>query len=145
MPIVKLLDTHIFGAPNSRFSAFGHVFTIQPNGEAHCDMHEDFIKTEVGAGRVELIAQNKKEKIKDSTELETFTFDIGNYYGAGDLDKLMKKLGVLRKSLLTEFADTRLKIELPDSMSAKDMRAEISDTVNHRIVTLKDNSDKEND
>ncbi|NIV99526.1 hypothetical protein GWN26_10490 [Candidatus Saccharibacteria bacterium] len=82
-------------------------------------MHKDFIPTEVAAGRVEVIEPKIPEKKEFVPELAQFSFEVSDFYGSGSMDKLMTNLSRLRKELLQEFAETRLSVEIPDSVSNK--------------------------
>jgi hypothetical protein len=127
---VKLLRTHVIGRPGEIIVAFGHQFVMQENGDVVCDMHKDFIKTEVQAGRVEVIEPGKPE-IKDNTvpELMMFSMEVKDYYGLGTSERLAAQLARLRKELLQEFAATRLSIKIPESVPNDKMLKQITSLV----------------
>ena len=146
MPLVKLLDTHVVGRPGSTVIAFGHTFTIQANGDATADIHEDFIKAEVAAGRYKVIQEPIKViNPNDIIELNVFTFELDQYYGAGSLDKLMKQIAPLRKELIEEFASSRLQITLQPSMTKRQMLRHISTVIESKIEDKQNSKDGEDD
>jgi hypothetical protein len=122
---VKLIRTHVVAAPGEIITAFGHKFEMQPNGECHCDMHRDFIPTEVGAGRVEVIEPGTPQP-EEVPELVQFTMEISDFYGTGSLEKLRTELTKCRKELLQEFASTRLQVDLPDTQPNNKMLKQIA-------------------
>lgn len=145
MPLVKLLKTHVVGRPGDKVIAFGHEFTIEPDGTCVCDMHVDFIESEVRAGRIEVIDEDFDEpkqpdktspfEKKDDdverqkTPLHKFGFDIDNYFGLNTEAALMKELSVLVKSDLREFAKSRIRIQFPARHTSEQMLNEISESV----------------
>ena len=140
---VKLVHQHITGAPGNPITIYGHLFTIQPNGEAHCDMHKDFVEAELKAGRIALVdtersqpsylSEHPENNLTPSfPKLAGFTWDIGNYFGAGDLKKLIRKVEILNKNEMIEFARIKLSIELPPTMTNKDIVEEIKNTVEQK-------------
>jgi len=130
MPKVKLLRTKIVGPVGSTFRAFGHDFVIQPNREAHAIVHEDYIKAEVKAGRYVVIEDDSKANYEK--EFGDLTFDVNQYFGAGDLAKLQKKIEKLRREALANFAETRLHLKFPDLMLKDEMMAEIMNIVAYK-------------
>ena len=136
----KLNSKYVVGAPGTPFTAYGHQFIIQQNGDAVASIHKDFIENEVKAGRIIVLEENIKEKqtAAQSDELSGFTMDIGTYFGAGDLEKLHKKVTILRKEAMQGFANSRLNLELPDTLSRNKMVMEIMNTVNSREEKPKD-------
>jgi hypothetical protein len=144
---VKLLHRYISGPPGNPIVIYGHTFVIQPNGEAHCDMHEDFVEAELQAGRIAKVdgsqptyLSNKPEEnmVPTFPKLAGFTWDIGNYFGAGDLKKLIRKVEILNKSEMIEFARIKLSIELPQTMTNKDIVEEIKNTIKQRHNVVND-------
>jgi hypothetical protein len=126
---VKLLRTHVSALPGQIVTAFGHKFVMQRNGDVVCDMHKDFIPTEVAAGRVEVIEPGPPKKDEIVPELMQFSMEVSDFYGIGDADKLQTALSKLRKELLQEFASTRLSVDLPGSIPNDRMIKQISDLV----------------
>jgi len=122
---VKLIRTHFVGRPGEIIVAFGHKFEIQPSGDAVCDMHKDFIPTEVAARRVEVIEPGEARPEEIVPELAGFTMDVADYFGTGSVEKLMAELSRLRKELLQEFVLTRFSIEIPSNIPNEDIRQQI--------------------
>jgi hypothetical protein len=136
----KLNSPYVTGAPGTVFTAYGHKFIIQANGDAVGSIHKDFVENEVKSGRLILLKDNIKEKpvATQSDELSGFTMDIGTYFGAGDLEKLHKKVTILRKEAMQGFANSRLNLELPDTLSRNKMVVEIMSVVNAKDDKKKD-------
>jgi hypothetical protein len=122
---VKLLKTHVSARVGDTVRAFGHDFVMQPNGDVVCDMHKDFIPTEVAAGRVEVIEPGKPRKDEIVPELEEFSFDPEDYFGTGSEDALKQRLTRKRKDLIQEFASTRLNVDIPESVANSKMIKQI--------------------
>jgi hypothetical protein len=122
---VKLIRTHLSARPGEIIRAFGHDFIMQPNGEAHCDMHKDFIPTEVAARRIEVIEPGEAKPHEVVPELSGFTMDVADYFGTGSIDALTKQLSRLRKDLLQEFVLTRFSIEIPSNIPNPDIIRQI--------------------
>lgn len=131
---VKLINSLVVGQPGEKFSAFGHEFEIQPDGSAVANVHSDFVDTEVKAGRYVVVDDPRQsdpdglaiEQYEDEkSEADKFGYDLGNYFGAGDLGKLREKMAALKKNDLQKFAETRIKIILPDRMGKAKMISEI--------------------
>lgn len=122
---VKLIRTHVVGRPGEIVIAFGHKFEIQPNGDAVCDMHKDFIPTEVKARRVEVIEPGNARPNEIIPELSGFTMDVADYFGKGNIDRLMNELARLRKDLLQEFVLSRFSIEIPSNIANHDILKQI--------------------
>lgn len=159
---VKLTTQHIGGIPGNTFYAYGHTMVVQPNGEAHGFIHQDFVKTELKSGRFTLVEdeditepsylKGNEQDIVTFPKLAIFTFDIGTYYGVGDLEKLIKKIETLNKKEKLEFTRTRLSIELPETMPNKEIVEEIKKITiqRHQILdgndldSESDNNTKEN-
>jgi hypothetical protein len=125
---VKLIRTHLVARPGEIITAFGHKFVMQPDGTAVCDMHKDFIPTEVAARRVEVVEPGPPRS-EPVPELIQFSIEIEDYYGTGSIDKLATELSRMRKELLQEFASTRLSVELPETMSNESMIKQIKNLV----------------
>lgn len=165
--LVRLKDTHVIGKPGDVIVAFGHNFIMQPDGTATMRMHEDFIPTELAAGRIEIIEKpvtHIKDPIKDAntqyvnikeaqeqnsqnSELDSiFDFELDNYFGVGSVEKFRNKLTQLpRKELIEKFAQSRLQIELPQSMTKAEMIAELIATVKAKMPDKKEPVDVEDD
>jgi len=116
--------------PGQIIRVWGHDFTIQKDGSLCIDMHEDFVATELKAGRIQKVSPlpgTEPEKItivKETKILKEpppgFTMDIGNYYGAGDLNTLIEKVSELKAPAIIKFAaerfpdEAKLKGKIPD-------------------------------
>lgn len=131
---VKLIRTHVVARPGETIIAFGHKFIMQPDGNAVCDMHKDFIPTEVAARRVEVIEPGPAKPNEIVPELAEFSMEVSDYYGTGSVDRMTTQLSKLRKELLQEFASTRLSVDLPTTMSNKSMIKQIEDLVQRAHV-----------
>ena len=98
--------------PGTIIRVWGHDFEIQTDGSLCTDMHEDFVATEIKAGRIKKISPppgKGKPEIK-VTKLEPatgFTMDIGNYYGAGDLDTLFERVTKMKRGEIVQFSKER--------------------------------------
>lgn len=131
---VKLLRTHVSALPGQIVTAFGHKFVMQPSGDVLCDMHRDFVPTEVAAGRIEVVEPGPPKKQEIVPELMQFSMEVSDFYGVGDVDKLATALSKLRKELLQEFASTRLSVDLPNSIPNDRMIRQIMDLVKRAHV-----------
>jgi hypothetical protein len=120
----KLINQHITGRPGQIVMCWGHQFIIQPNGDAIAMIHRDFIKDEVAAGRYVVIEDDKKKTLPKEHKSQ-FGTEIGNYFGAGSLDKLMQEISKLDITGISEFSKEKFSITLPPSMSKKEMLSEI--------------------
>lgn len=128
----KLLKRKLGVSPGESFTCYGHTWIMQPNGDSIGEIHVDFHKVETASGRY-VVLDEEKIKITATSDLQSeFTMDIGTYYGAGDLDKLRRKIGIQRKELIQSFADTRLNVSLPPTMSKSEMITEIMTMVRHK-------------
>jgi hypothetical protein len=130
----KLSSKRVFGPPGTVFNCYGHQWIIQANGDAIGMIHQDFHATEVPAGRYVVLEDEKKPE--DAYELTDFTMDIGTYYGAGDMEKLQKKISKLRSDALMGFAVTRFAVQLPNTMTKRAMTAEIMNLVAQKSVDV---------
>ena len=150
---VRLINTIVRGRPGKKFAAFGHQFEIQPDGSAVALVDEAFVESEVKAGRYVLvedqfeenepeldpvidgpdrIIRNKKDAPSEvivENPLEGFSNDLNNYFGAGSIDELRKKIKALNKNKMQLFAEKRLQFILPDSMGKARMVTEIVKTI----------------
>jgi hypothetical protein len=126
---VKLIRTHLVARPGETIIAFGHKFIMQPDGNAVCDMHKDFIPTEVAARRVEVIEPGPQRPQEVVPELVDFSMEIQDFYGTGSIEKLTSELSKLRKQLLQEFASTRLSVDIPGEIPNEDIKRQIIDLV----------------
>jgi len=124
MPLVKLLKTHVIAAPGDTVVAFGHNFTMEPDGSCVCDMHQDFIETEVAAGRVALIEDYEDPVPVEDTQpdevnrenidpMNAFGMNIDDYFGTKNFAVFMGQIKKLEKRDLKTFAHTRLRVTFP--------------------------------
>ena len=124
MPLVKLLKTHVIAAPGDTVVAFGHNFTMEPDGSVVCDMHQDFIETEVAAGRVALIEDYEDPIPVEDTQpdevnrenidpMNAFGMNIDDYFGTKNFAVFMGQIKKLEKRDLKTFAHTRLRVTFP--------------------------------
>ena len=117
-------------------NVYGHSFIVQKDGTLAATLEEEFIKSELKAGRY-ILAQGKHATNKEASNkpiathlMDQFTYEIGNYYGAGSLKKLQEKIGVMRKAEINLFAETRLGHEFPGRMG--------KDKMVHELMTMID-------
>jgi len=124
MPLVKLLKTHVLAAPGDKVVAFGHDFIMEPDGSVVCDMHQDFIESEVAAGRVALIEdfedpvpiEDAKPDDVDREKIDAmnaFGMNIDDYFGTKNFTVFMGQIKKLEKKDLVTFAHTRLRVTFP--------------------------------
>lgn len=119
---VQLLNTIVVGSPGETISAFGHAFTIQPDGSAHAFVDEGFVETEVAAGRYRVIDDaHAMAPRKDVLAGVNLGFEVTNYFGTNDINKLTENIRNLTSEQIKLFAETRLELNFPDSMSHKKM------------------------
>ena len=135
---------------------YGHDFEVQVDGTLCMKMDPAFVKNEVKAGRIKVMksppagkneAIHKKITIIDMTEPvitppKGFTMDIGNYYGAGDLNKLIEKVTELKKKeKIVKFADERFATHnLKLSMKVEDIIDKIRSLVDSAYIQSKEES-----
>jgi hypothetical protein len=141
---VCLINTIVVGTPGESVIAFGHTLTIQPNGEAHGDIHEDFVPGEVGAGRFRIVGdENKSIPAPRKDMLSGFGTEIKDYFGSNTLKDLYEKIKALKEEEVILFAETRLNLGLPASMSKDRMVKEISKIIEASNVGSKVEPEKE--
>jgi len=104
---------------------------------------EDFIKErKVGEKNTPFVPDEEviDEAIKNA-DLQQFSFDIGTYYGAGDLSTLLKKIEALKnKNMIITFAGERFKVKLPETMAREEIIDKVKDLVDEaRVKFEKDN------
>jgi hypothetical protein len=142
---VKLIRTHVIGRPGEVVVAFGHKCVIQPDGSAVCDMHKDFIPTEVAARRFEVIEPGPAKTKEVVPELAGFTMDVKDCFGTGSIDDLVKELSRLRQDLLQEFAETRFSILIPDTVPLQDAIDQITNLTKRAQAKLAPKPKEPND
>jgi len=142
MPLVKLLKTHTIGAPGDKIVAFGHEFTIEPDGSCTCDMHQDFIDAEVSAGRIEVIDDEFEDTLNSAPDetpdeinrkpihaLASFGMNMSDYFGTNNMSVFMGAVKQLLKEDLKLFAQTRLQLTFPARHTNEQMIEEIKEMV----------------
>ena len=140
MPLVKLLKTHVLAPPGDTVSAFGHTFTMEPDGTCTCDMHEDFIESEIAAGRIALIEDfedpvpntlDEPDEVdrKEIDPMNAFGMNIDDYFGTKNFSVLMGQIKKLEKKDLKIFAHTRLRVTFPANHTKTKMIDHIEEMV----------------
>lgn len=139
------LHTKVPGIP---IRLWGHDFEVQVDGSLCMQMDHAYIKHEVKAGHVRVMdsppagkdrAMHKKITVIDTTGPK-FTMDIGNYYGAGDLNALIEKITEMRKKeSVIDFADKRFENhDLKLSMKLNDIIDKIRSLVDSAYIQHKE-------
>ncbi len=107
---------------------WGHDFEVQQDGSLCLEMNSGFVDSEVRAGRIKKLnapPPGKSKTIHEDITIiipDDFTLDIGNYYGAGDLNKLIEKITAMKKAEVIKFADNRFtNHRLKRTMKAEDI------------------------
>ena len=124
MPLVKLLKTHVIAAPGDTVVAFGHNFTMEPDGSCVCDMHQDFIETEVAAGRVALIEDYEDPVPVEDTQpdevnresidpMNAFGMNIDDYFGTKNFAVYMGQIKKHEKTDQKTYPHTRQRVTFP--------------------------------
>lgn len=134
---VALINTIVLGSPGEIVTAFGHQFTIQPNGEAHALVDRAFVDAEVKAGRYVVIDGRKNATMtakKDLLRDLNLGFEIKNYFGTNDVNKLTEIITNLDRDQIKLFAETRMDLNFPDSMNRVQMIDQISKIVSSQNV-----------
>lgn len=149
--VEAIIDPSIYpNLPGSIITLWGFRFKIYPGKKLCLDMPNDFVKTEVRAGHVRIMQQpppgvvppkkakpepvQKKVEIDLQDESDGFTMDVGNYYGAGDLDALIKKLediGNIAK--IKAFARKRFDVSFPNTAKRDEILDHIRVLVDYEI------------
>ena len=102
--------------PGNIICLWGHDFEIQQDGTLCMEVHPDFVDAGVKAGRFSIMTApppGKEKSMEDKIKIIKpnipvgFTMDVGNYYGAGDLNKLIDKISAFKRTDLVEFAAQR--------------------------------------
>lgn len=92
-----------------RLKVYGHDFVMQKDGTAAAIIDEAFLKNQCAKDRYVLAEEAPKEiPTLDTSYVDSFGYDIGQYYGAGSLENLKEKIEDMRKSEISHFAQTRL-------------------------------------
>ena len=139
MPMVKFINRQyqIVSPPGTSHVLYGQRYIVQPNGELHCDMHEDYIPSEVASGRVEVLpgfepviiveppAQTKQIDLSDE-----FPGDASDYFGYKSLEAFSEKIRSLKKSDLSEFCQKLIGVNITYDMGKS--------TIIHRAINTVD-------
>lgn len=135
--------------PGTIIRNWGHDFIVQVDGSLCMQMHPDFVAAEVKAGRIEVMEKappghdkNVADKItivKQDTPPPGYTLDIGNYYGAGDLNKLIDGISKFRKNQIISFIEERFPEEQVDSALKKsDMVDKLRSLIDSALLQFED-------
>ena len=123
--------------PGQIIRIWGHDFVIQTDGSLCMNMHEDFVAAELKAGRIQKVSPppgKEPEKMEKKITIVKepppgFTMDIGNYYGAGDLNALIEKVSELKTPAIARFAAERF----PDKDKLKGKKDDMVDKIRSYI------------
>ena len=135
--------------PGLIIAIWGHDFEVQKDGSLCMQMHPDFVDTEVKANRIEIMKDPPFEKDNKAAERVTiiqpnipvgFTLDIGNYYGVGDLNKLIDKVTKLKKTEIIAFAAERFprRKKLDERKKKDDLIDKIRSFIDSELIKLKE-------
>jgi len=123
MKVKKEVTSINIGPPGTIHHFFGNKFIVQEDGSLVADVHPYTGECGIKAGWFVAVAEpepGKKVTVEVETTVTTLGYDIGNYYGVGDLEKLREKITALRAAEMRDFARTRLRINLaPNAKSEK--------------------------
>jgi len=139
------LHTKVPGVP---IRLWGHDFEVQVDGTLCMQMDRAYVKNEVKAGRVRVMesppvgkdkAMHKKITVIDTTGPK-LTMNIGNYYGAGDLNTLIERVSAMRKKeSIINFADKRFEDHnLKLSMKLDDIIDKVRSLVDSAYIKFKE-------
>jgi len=150
--VEAIIDPSIYpNLPGSVITLWGFKFKIYPGKHLCLEMPNDFVKTEVRAGHVRVMQQpppgvvpkkkpvevkpvHKEVEIDIQDESDGFTMDVGNYYGAGDLDKLIEKLQDLGNvAKIKAFARKRFDVSFPNTAKRDEILDHIRVLVDYEI------------
>lgn len=144
--VKAIIDPKLYlKVPGQIIKVWGHDFEIQQDGSLCMEMDEDFVASETNAGRIKKMSSpppgkdtmiHKKITVIDTTP---FTMDIGNYYGVGDLNKLIEKVTAMKKSKILEFADERFENhDLKSSMTVEDLADQMRSLIDSAFIKKDD-------
>ena len=138
------LYSHVTG---QTIRLWGHDFEIQQDGSLCMKMDPEFIASETKAGRIKIMDSpppgKDKEIHKKVTVVDTispsFTMDIGNYYGVGDLNKLIEKVTAMKRNKIFKFVDERFENHgLKKSMKTEDLVDKIRSLIDSAFIKKDD-------
>lgn len=129
---------------------WGHDFVVQQDGSLCMEMHPEFIDAEARAGRIRRLStpppgtdfKKLAEKVTivtpDVPEDTVLTMDIGNYYGVGTLEDLLKKVKTMKNKAIAEFAKKRFPKEkkLAINMKKDDMVDKIRSFIDSKMIKV---------
>lgn len=133
-----LLINQIFsGSVGTTLTVYGHDFIIQKNGSAIAEIDESFTKAEKKLGRYKVLEDTpvikenfqKAHPVPRKDLLTDIGFEIKDFFGTNDINKLYKKIKNFDKDQTILFAETRLKLNLPESMPHTKMVKKISKAI----------------
>lgn len=143
--------------PGSTIRMWGFDFTIYTDKSLCLKMHNDFVSGEVKAGRVKImespppgiveIKPEKTEHKKISIDIsdQQFTYDITNYFGSGNMNRLIEDLRELTNPKIRTFAKKRFEnISFASNATKDDMLDKIRSLTDIEILRLS-SSNKESD
>jgi len=148
--VKAIIDQKLYlKVPGLIIPIWGHEFEVQKDGSLCMEMHPDFIPTEVAAKRIEIMKDPPFEKDSKAAEKVTiiqpnipvgFTMDIGNYYGVGDLNKLIEKVTKLKKTEIIAFAAERFprRKKLDERKKKDDIIDKIRGFIDSELMKLKE-------
>lgn len=134
--------------PGGIIRLWGHDFIIQTDGSLCMQMSPDFVAAEVRAGRIKELSSpppgKEPEQIAEKITIiqpkvpDGLTMDIGNYYGAGDLNKLLVTVKELTAKAIVKFSADRFpdKKKLTLSMGKDDMLDKIRSYIDSTLVSV---------
>jgi hypothetical protein len=148
MWVQAIVDPKLYAKiTGSIITIWGHRFEVQQDGSLCLDMNTDFIASEMKAGRIKRMASpppGKDKKIFEKIVIKQdppvgFTMNIGNYYGAGDLNTLIERVEKMKNKEIVVFASERFptKKKLRINMKSEDMIDKVRSYIDSALVALK--------
>jgi len=134
--------------PGAIIRLWGHDFKIYTDKSLCMEMPNEFVSSEVKAGRVKVlnglppgiveVDLNVPEHKKVRVELEKpqFTLDVSSYFGSGSLNQLINDLEKHTVEHIKEFAKDRFEMEFPARTLKADMLDEIRTMTDLKIIEL---------
>jgi hypothetical protein len=98
---------------------WGHTFEMQKDRCLVCDMDATSARIELKVGRCirYQVEEPEPKPVEKSGPIE----ELGNYYGAGDLETLRKKIEAMDVTQIQTFTEKHLSFSWPMSMSKEKM------------------------
>jgi len=127
----QLINQSFVGEIGTVLTVYGHKFIIQENGSAIGDIDEAFTEAEEKLGRFKILEDDptKVHPVARKDLLTDFGYEIKDLFGTNDINKLYKRIKRFDKSQAILFAETRLNLKFPDTMSHSKMVNEISNAI----------------